>query len=71
MEYIWVEFDPEDVRDVLANDDKLGRTERRLTIDTGHYEIRLDGVATRPAKRILDIVGTTPDDPMRIRFRRR
>lgn len=71
MEYIVVQFDPKNVRQVLANDDLLGNTETRLAIEAGYYEIRLDGVTTRPAKWKGDIVGTTPDEPMRIRFFRR
>ena len=68
MEYILVSFDPSDIRDVLANANVIGKTEKTLMLDTGYYEITLSGNGFAPDKWVGSISATSATDPFSIAF---
>jgi hypothetical protein len=63
MEYIYVHFDPHDIRDVLANGSVIGQTETELTLPSNYYVITLS-----PPSWSGVVAGTLPGNPQRIRF---
>jgi hypothetical protein len=68
MEYIKVTFDPRDIRDVLANGNRVGATEKVLMVPTNFYTITLSGAGYAPPswKGLVD--GTLPTAPLVIAF---
>jgi hypothetical protein len=68
MEYIKVTFDPRDIRDVLANGNRIGATEKVLMVPTNFYTITLSGEGYTPPswKGLVD--GTLPTAPLVIVF---
>jgi hypothetical protein len=71
MEYIFVHFDENDVRDVIANGDVLGRSENTLMLAAGYYEITLSGVGFQPRKWEGAIAATDPAAPLGLLFTRK
>jgi hypothetical protein len=70
MEFILVHFDPNDIRDVIANASTIGETEKTLMLDSGFYEITLSGTGFTPDKWEGPIDATAPTDPLSIVFTR-
>ena len=70
MEYIRVHFDPADIRWVVANGNIIGATETELVIQSNFYVITLSGGGFAPPSWSGPVAGTTPGDPLRIRFTR-
>jgi hypothetical protein len=68
MEYIRVHYDAQDIRDVLANGNFVGRTQTELTLPTNFYVITLSGVGYAPPSWSGVVAGTLPDRPLRIQF---
>lgn len=68
MEYIFVHFDPTDIRDVIANASPIGKTEKTLMLDSGYYEIMLSGTGYTPDKWEGPIAATSPINPISIVF---
>jgi len=68
MEYIRVHFDLRDIRDVLANGNVVGQTETELTLPPNFYRITLSGTGYSPASWSGVVSGTTPSQPLPIRF---
>jgi hypothetical protein len=70
MEYIRVHFDFNDIRDVLANGNVVGRTESELTLPPNYYLIALSGDGYAPPSWSGVVTGTSLGNPLRIRFTR-
>jgi hypothetical protein len=70
MEYIRVHFDPNDIRDVIANGNVVGRTETELVLPSNYYVISLSGDGYAPPNWSGPINGTLPAQPLHIRFTR-
>jgi hypothetical protein len=70
MEYIRVRFDPNDIRDVIANGNVVGETETELMIEPNYYVISLSGSRYVPSHWYGAVSGTTVDRPLDIRFTR-
>lgn len=68
MEYIRVEFDRNDIRDVIANGNPIGETESDLALPTNYYRIRLSGDGYEPALWEGNVAGTLPERPLIITF---
>jgi hypothetical protein len=68
MEYVFVHFDVTDIRDVLADDIVLGKTEKKLMLDAGDYQISLSGSGYMPTVQDLSVSGTSPSAPLKITF---
>jgi hypothetical protein len=70
MEYIRVSFDPNDVRDVIANGNVVGRTEAELILPPNYYVVSLSGAGYAPAHWYGLVSGTLPRRPLHIAFAR-
>jgi hypothetical protein len=70
MEYIRVGFDPGDIRDVIASGNAIGPTETELTLQPNYYVISLSGSGYAPPYWYGLVSGTTPGNPLEIRFSR-
>jgi PEGA domain len=70
MEYIYVHFDPNEVRDVLADGNVIGQTETEITLPANYYVITLSGDGYAPADWSGLVSGTVPGNPLRIFFSR-
>ena len=68
MEYIRIDFDLDDIRDVLANGNVVGQTETELTLPSNYYVITLSGNGYTPPSWSGVVAGTLPGNPQRIRF---
>jgi hypothetical protein len=68
MEYIYVHFNPHDIRDVLANGSVIGQTETELTLPSNYYVITLSSNGYTPPSWSGVVAGTLPGNPQRIRF---
>ena len=68
MEYLKVVFDPNDLRDVLANGNVVGRTEAELTLPPDFYRITLSGAGYVPAFWEGQVTGTLVTQPLVIQF---
>ena len=70
MEYIRVSFDRNDVRDVIANGNVVGRTESELALPPNYYVISLSGGGYTPSHWYGLVTGTSPRRPLHITFTR-
>jgi hypothetical protein len=68
MEFIRVRFDPNDVRDVIANGNIIGQTETELTLPPNYYVISLSGSGYSPSHWYGIVSGTLPTNPLPIQF---
>jgi hypothetical protein len=68
MEFIRVNFDARDIRDVLANGNVVGRTETELSVPPNFYVITLSGEGFTPLSWLGIVTGTMPAEPLIIRF---
>jgi hypothetical protein len=68
MEYICVRFDPNDIRDVIANGSVTGQSEAELAVQPNYYVISLSGAGYAPSHWYGLVTGTTPGNPLVIRF---
>jgi hypothetical protein len=68
MEYIRVSFDPNDVRDVIANGNVVGQTETELILPSNYYVISLSGFGYSPSFWYGVVSGTLPGHPLPIQF---
>ena len=68
MEYIRVNFDPNDVRDVIASGNVIGATETELTLPPNYYVISLSGAGYIPSYQYVLVTGTLPGKPLNIQF---
>ena len=70
MEYVIIRFLTD--RLVYIDDEKSGSTNELLRIDAGTHVIDLGPVANyRPASRNVTVSGTTPLEPLEIKFFRK
>ncbi|MGH7046858.1 MAG: hypothetical protein ACREE2_10795 [Stellaceae bacterium] len=70
MEYVRVSFVPGDIRDVIANGNVVGSTETELALPANYYVISLSGAGYSPSHRYVLVTGTSPAEPLPIRFDR-
>ena len=70
MEYIRVNFDADDIRDVIASGNVIGPTETELTLPPNYYVISLSGAGYTPPYQYVLVSGTLPGDPLNVRFSR-
>jgi hypothetical protein len=68
VEYIWVRFDPSDIRDVIASGNVIGQSESELAVQPNYYVISLSGAGYAPSHWYGLVSGTTPGNPLVIRF---
>jgi hypothetical protein len=69
MEYIKVNFDPKDPRDVIANGNAVGRTDDvTIMLPLDFYQISLSGGGYTPASWSGNVANTTPGTPVPITF---
>jgi hypothetical protein len=68
MEYIRVRFDPNDIRDVIANGDVVGQTETELVVQPNYYVVSLSGAGYAPPFWYGVVSGTTIGQPLTIPF---
>jgi hypothetical protein len=68
MEYIRVSFDPNDVRDVIANGNVVGQTETELILPSNYYVISLSGFGYSPSFWYGVVSGTLAGHPLPIQF---
>jgi hypothetical protein len=68
MEYIFVGFDPNDIRDVIASGNIIGQSESELAVQPNYYVISLSGGGYTPSHWYGLVSGTTPGNPLVIRF---
>jgi hypothetical protein len=68
MEYVFVDFDPDDPRDVLADGSVIGRTRTLLLLPSNYYVITLSGDPSIPPCWTGLVAGTTEAAPLTIRF---
>ncbi|HEY1300962.1 MAG TPA: hypothetical protein VGF07_10730 [Stellaceae bacterium] len=68
MEYIRVSFDPNDVREGIANGSVVGETETELTLPANYYVIALSGSGYVPPSWSGVVSGTMPRHPLSIHF---
>ncbi len=68
MEYIRVNFDPNDVREVIASGNVIGETEAELMLPANYYVISLSGAGYIPPYRYVLVSGTLPGNPLNIQF---
>ncbi len=69
MESIRVEFDPNDIRDVIANGNIIGATETDLLVTANFYVIRISGDKYSPREWKGQVANTTPEHPLVITFK--
>jgi hypothetical protein len=70
VEYIRVRFVPNDIRDVIASGDVIGKTETELIVEPNYYVISLSGSGYTPSHWYGVVSGTTPGSPLEIGFTR-
>ncbi len=68
MEFIRVRFDPNDIRDVIASGNVVGRTETELTLPPNYYVVSLSGGGYTPPFWYGIVSGTTVGNPLVITF---
>jgi hypothetical protein len=68
MEYLFVQFDPADRRNLVANGNVIGQTDTEVTLPADFYRIFLSGSYYSPPVWEGPIAGTQPTAPMRIVF---
>jgi hypothetical protein len=68
LEYIRVIFDPNDIRDVIASGNVIGRTETELAVQPNYYVISLSGSGYTPSHWYGVVSGTTVGKPLDIPF---
>jgi hypothetical protein len=70
VEFLFVQFNPNDRRDVLSSDNPIGRTDTELMLEAGIYHISLAGGHYHPPFWEGPIAGTEENKPMRLVFMR-
>jgi hypothetical protein len=70
VEYVFVRFDPNDQRQVLADGNPVGLTGVGLTLESDFYVITLSGDHYSPPQWTGPISGTSPHNPLNIAFTR-
>jgi hypothetical protein len=70
MEYLKVQFDPAQPRDVLANGNVIGQSDTELIVPADFYQITLSGDGYAPPFWNGQIAGTLVTNPLVIRFSR-
>ena len=70
MEYLTVQFDATDPRDVIANGNPIGSTDKELMLQADYYQITLSGNGYQPPVWEGPISGTQPANPFVIVFTR-
>lgn len=68
MEYIRVNFDPDDIRDVIASGNVIGQTEVELIVQPNYYVVSLSGSGYAPSYQYVLVSGTLPGNPLHIQF---
>lgn len=69
MEYLRVTFDPNDIRDVIANGEVIGQTEAELAVQPNYYVISLSGADYEPPTWNGVIQDTLPVKPLTVAFK--